>query len=182
MNKNILYIVLIIVIFFGLNIYYSSKVKNEMSNFKQLQFEMIEKNNLSTANQFKRKVIDKYDKAYYDSLSKVKQSNYENQSLFLYQLVISNKWKDPYLSYEVFYNIIHLDSSNRYKETPNLDFLDPDTKEFALSYLKKAANLGSIDAKYVLGNYYLEGRYVPKNEVLGKKLLKDAEILGNVSD
>lgn len=117
-----------------------------------------------------------FNRIKYDSVRKICTHNYEYDKLLLYSILASNKLKYGYASYTVFFTISNMDTLNKFKDIPNLDFLDDDTKKIAITYLIKASNEGQKNAKLVLGNYYLLGKYVTKNEQKGQKLINEGQI------
>ncbi|MBP1221728.1 hypothetical protein [Flavobacterium sp. 1355] len=50
-------------------------------------------------------------------------------------------------------------------------------ERWALHYLEKASDKEHPNAKYILGKYYLEGKYLAKNATLGNSLLQEAKKL-----
>lgn len=113
----------------------------------------------------------------YDSIESEYVHNYDYNELLFYSIIASNKLKNGNASYNVFYTIANLDTLNRFKDVPNLDFLDDDTKLLALKYLLKASNEGQKNAKLILGKYYLEGKYIKKDVENGEKLIHEGQIL-----
>lgn len=124
-----------------------------------------------------KKLIQNLDKNFYDSIMKSQKS----KNTFIYSIVISNKWKFSEASYDVFMTLAQLDDKNRSTSTPDLDFLDEDTKNLALKFLQKASDERNSNAKYTLGKYYLEGKYFKKNVILGNSLLKEANEISGVN-
>lgn len=45
----------------------------------------------------------------------------------------------------------------------------------ALDYLKRGAEKGNKECKKILGNHYLEGKYIEKDTVKGKQLQEEGE-------
>lgn len=79
---------------------------------------------------------------------------------------------------ELYDSIINVGSyQNSSTNLPEIDFLDKETRQMALHYLEKASNKEHPNAKYILGKYYLEGKYVPKNVTLSNSLLQEAKKL-----
>lgn len=123
--------------------------------------------------------IDKFDKNQYDSIKKEYIHNYKQNDFLLYSLICANKWKSGEAAYDVFYTLSMLDETNRFSENINLDFLDLQTRKLAISHLIMAAKSGQANAKYTLGKYYLDGKYVQKNVLLGNNLIKEANKSSN---
>jgi hypothetical protein len=55
--------------------------------------------------------------------------------------------------------------------------IDENTKDLAIKYLKRGVELKDpVSIKY-LGDLYLQGKYVPKDTILGRKLEKEGRKL-----
>ncbi len=92
---------------------------------------------------------------------------------FLYTaLIMANKY-DYRLAYEDTYYC--LTDFYHKKEFTELQDLDPITRKMALDYLKKGAEKGSKECKRILGNHYLEGKYIEKNTIKGNQLIEESE-------
>ncbi len=122
---------------------------------------------------FKERLIDKFDKNFYDSIVKV--GTYNN--VLIYSIVVSNKWNYSEASLNVFMTLTGLDKKNSSTSLPEIDFLDEESRKMALHYLQKASDKEHPNAKYILGKYYLEGKYLTKNTTLGNSLLQEAKKL-----
>jgi TPR repeat protein len=94
-------------------------------------------------------------------------------NLLPFALYISNKYNNKFASLDVFYCLSFLTSDRRQAGYDYLSDLDEKTRQIALEYLKKAVAEGHPDAKIILGEYYIKGEYVEKNEQLGNKLRED---------
>ena len=115
------------------------------------------------------------------TMDSIYSSNFKERrsgDIFLYSLLISNKYNDPKASFNVFCILTELDSTNSSKrEIPLLDGFDRSTQQLAIDYLKKASGKNSegiLNAKQILGYYYLEGKYIEKDTILGRKLINEA--------
>lgn len=131
------------------------------------------KNEENLAPKFKEKLINKFDKNFYDSIAKVNTYH----GALIYSIIVSNKWNYSEASLNVFMGLVELDEKNSSTSLPEIDFLDEETRKMALHYLKRASDKEHPNAKYILGKYYLEGKYLPKNVTLGNSLLQDAKKL-----
>jgi len=93
---------------------------------------------------------------------------------FLYTaLIMANKHGNRQACIDVFYCL-----TNYYHKSDSSDLLsdlDERTRDMALEYLKLAAEKGEINAKRLLGEYYIEGKYLEKNEDLGRQLISVSE-------
>ena len=176
-------LLIIIVIFFSLKFYTKTVYKLAIeeceskynSNYSRKLLEEQNGKISKVKPSIKSVLIDRFDKQSYDSIVRTDSP----EKSFIYSLVVSNKWNHTEASLEVFYSIAHLNEDNKFVDFPDLDFLDSETRNLALKYLKKASDKKSANALFILGNYYLKGKYLEKNEVVGKKLMKEAEILSN---
>lgn len=184
MKKRILKIVGIlfgIILFYFLLKFYTNQIRNFAIEECQAKFntninkDYGKKESKDSEINLKSLLIDRFDKQSYDSILGIDSP----KKAFLYSLIVANKWNDGNASFDVFRAIATLDSSNNFNEVPDLDFLDQETINIAIAYLKKASHNGPINAKYTLGKYYLEGKYIKKDKELGKKLLKEADELSN---
>jgi hypothetical protein len=119
-------------------------------------------------------LIDKFDRQTYDSLLDT-----DERRRLAYSIVVSNKWEYNYASFDVFRCIANLNEDNIHITIPNLDFLDKETRGLAMKYLKKASYEKQHEAMFILGKYYLEGKYVEKNEKLSKNLSDEAKKISN---
>ena len=92
------------------------------------------------------------------------------EELLPYALLMANKYNDTRAYFDVYYCFWYM-----FPETTDnlclLDSLDSTTKNIALEYLQKGAELGEINSQQHLGSYYFEGKYFEKDTVLGKKLI-----------
>lgn len=138
-------------------------------NKKEKSFPM---NNLSTNDivKYKQLALFKGDTTAYNSLSvDYMDSPYEG---FLYTaLIMANKYNCR-LAYEDTYYC--LTDFYHKKESTELEDLDPVTRKMALDYLRKGAKKGSKECKRILGNHYLEGKYIDKDTIKGKLLIKES--------
>lgn len=148
---------------------YEKKYVAEFSNTHAADIES--KYNLTS--KIKERLINKFDKDFYDSILMV--GTYNNA--LIYSILVSNKWNYSEASLNVFMALAQLDKKNSSTDLPEIDFLDKETRQMALHYLEKASNKEHPNAKYILGKYYLEGKYVPKNIALGNSLLQEAKKL-----
>jgi TPR repeat protein len=125
------------------------------------------------------------DKDYYENLALTKgdTSAYSNMNDYymdypiediLYpSIIMANKY-EYHLAYLNVYEA--LTSQDHKKGVSELENLDNKTREMALDYLKKGAEKGNKECKKILGNHYLEGKYIEKNVVKGNQLIKESGI------
>lgn len=148
---------------------YEKKYVAEFSDRQLINTES--RNNLIP--KIKERLINKFDKELYDSIIKV--GSYQNS--LIYSIIVANKWDYSEASLNAFMGLTGLNKENSSTYLPEIDFLDKETRQMALHYLEKASNKEHPNAKYILGKYYLEGKYVPKNFTLGNSLLQEAKKL-----
>lgn len=110
----------------------------------------------------------------------------DSQEYFLFwALIMSNKYNDPAASFDVFYSMATCEFSRGtggvcYKnidgvEIIDLDHLDNTSREMALTYLKKAADLKNPEALRIMGEYYKTGIYFQKNESVANQLINQSQ-------
>jgi TPR repeat protein len=71
---------------------------------------------------------------------------------------MANKYKYPQAYYDVYFEL-------------SFDSCNEKSMAKAIKYLKLAFDKGHFQALYTLGNMYYEGKYLPKDTILGQKLL-----------
>ncbi|WP_321437461.1 hypothetical protein [uncultured Bacteroides sp.] len=137
-----------------------------------------------TIKELEKRVVEDNDRKAYDQLlysdntTDYIYDSDKNKSLF-YSLLMANTCHYPSAYYDV-YNL--LDSYEYYcnckvvnnhlvHEKSPFSF-DKVTRQFMIDNLKKGAALGDMQANKCLGELYLEGKYLPKDTVLGKMLIK----------
>jgi TPR repeat protein len=180
LTSSLLFIV--VILFFCLKFYtktiYNSAIEEceskYNSNYSRKFLEEQNGKNSKVKPTIKSILINRFDKQSYDSIVRTDSP----EKSLIYSLIVSNRWNHTEASLEVFYSIANLNEDNKFVDFPDLDFLDSETRNLALKYLKKASDKKNPNALFILGNYYLKGKYLEKNEALGKKLMKEAEIVG----
>jgi TPR repeat protein len=60
-------------------------------------------------------------------------------------------------------------------DNKELDDLDEKTRQLAIKYLTDGANTGHYDCKQILGQLYMEGKYLERDTLKGRELLKENE-------
>jgi hypothetical protein len=122
-------------------------------------------NNTRPIEELKRLVLLKGDKKAFDELMIAYfNEQYTGEYLF-YALFMANKYNYPQAYFDVYQELENLESPY------GRSIYEKDTRGFMLEYLKKGAYLGHGQSKYELGNLYMEGKYLPKDTVLGKELM-----------
>ena len=86
-----------------------------------------------------------------------------------YAFLMANKYHYKIAYYDVFdcYWSIYPETT---RSLMLLDSLDSTTRNLALEYLKKGAELGEHNCQYRLGTYYYEGKYFEQDTILGQEL------------
>ena len=115
--------------------------------------------------------LTKGDTGAYYNLNKY-YMDYPIEGILYPALKMANKY-EYHLAYLNVYEA--LTSQDHKKGISELDDLDPVTRKMALDYLKKGADKGSKECKKILGNHYLEGKYIDKNTSKGKQLIEESE-------
>lgn len=179
-TQAVILVLIIIVLFFSLKFYtqaiYKLATKECEEKYNNSYSEKFRKEDYKKTNKpsIKSLLLNNFSKQSYDSIVRTNSP----EKSFIYSVLVSNKWNNAEASLDVFYSIAHLNEDNKFVDFPDLDFLDSETRNLALKYLKKASDKKNPNALFVLGNYYIQGKYLEKNEVLGKELIKEAENVG----
>ena len=130
---------------------------------KQQQVEVITMNNTRPINELKELVLLKGDTAAYDELATAYLTDKYNEEYLLYSLVMANKYNYPRAYFQVYECLTSVCELRKMR-------IDEKTKALAIKYLKEGAELNERQSVIELGESYLEGKYVPKDTILGKTL------------
>ncbi len=162
------------------NAYSNCKIEYEQKINEMLLSQAKKKINLKNEINIKKELIDNYkEDKFFKMISKLSEVE-DKGDIFLNSFIASNKEKSETAAYYLFTILANLEKDNvDINGAPDVDFHDEKTKRFAIEQLIIASEGGILNAQYILGKYYLEGKYVDKNEKLGIKLLKEAEELSN---
>jgi len=160
--KNKIYmitiIILILIIAFQFILYENNKpIKVEIIN-KKYHPEIL-----------KNKVLTKGDTAAYKELEFAFFDENRLDEYLIYSIIMANKYNYP-LAY---YNVYHYLSS--FYENHEIGVFDENTKELAMKYLKKGAELNDPESIRELGDLYMKGLYLKKDTLIGKVLLERAK-------
>jgi len=112
----------------------------------------------------KDSVLKKGDTIAYRDLKFAFTSVKHDVELLPYSMLMSNKYHYPKAYYDVYCCLIALYDNNK-------DGIDDQTLKMALKYLRKGVELHDVRATSTLGELYFIGKYVPKDTILGKKML-----------
>lgn len=129
--------------------------------------EVVTMNNTRPINELKRLVIQKGDTAAYDELvvATLSEEPYR-QEFLLYSIIMANKYKYAPANYYVYNCLSSICELNKSKEK-----IDDRTKDLALDYLERGVALNEYHSLEEMGRLYMDGKYVKKDTLRGKKLL-----------
>lgn len=96
------------------------------------------------------------------------------EGLLPYALLMANKYHYKKAVYDVYNCLWYIYRERASNRLSLLDSLDEVTRNTALQYLQKAAELGERNAMNKLGKYYYEGKYFEQDTVLGKEMMENA--------
>jgi len=130
---------------------------------KDQHVKVITMNNTRPINELKELVLLKGDTAAYDELATAYLTNKYNEEYLLYSFVMANKYNYPRAYFQVYECLTAVFELRKIK-------IDEKTKTLAIKYLKEGVQLNERQSINELGELYLEGKYVPKDTILGKKL------------
>jgi len=159
--KRIYYIIIaILVITVGLFTIF------HFSSDKQVLVKSVSMNNTRPIKELKKLVLSKGDTIAYKELS-IAYINvrYYEEEFLLYSIIMADKYNFPKAYYYVYKCLTSIFEFHQYTGK-----IDEKTKKLALKYLKEGVELNDGESTHVLSELYLEGKYVPKDTILGKKL------------
>jgi TPR repeat protein len=119
---------------------------------------------------FKDSALLKGDTIAYNELS-LDYMDSPNEGFLYTALIMANKYDFPQ-AYEDVYTC--LTGQDHKMGDTELDDLDKKTRALALHYLILGAEKGNSECEMRLGKYYIEGKYVEKNVLKGKQLIKSS--------
>jgi len=90
------------------------------------------------------------------------------QEVMIYSTIMANKYQSPRAYFYVYYDLVSAHKNG-------LADMSEDLRTIAIQYLKKSASLRDLGACNELGELYLEGKYIPKDSIIGGKLKKIGE-------
>lgn len=136
---------------------------------------------LAKSTTLERKIIE-----YGDTISYYRLFRESYTDILLYDIIMANKYNfapacgDVYSSLytNLKYNIItDLCKLGRSKKQ-----VDSVTAKITIDYLKRAVKANNNQSKGDLGEFYIEGKYIKRNTILGKRLQKEAKVNFNFYD
>jgi len=116
----------------------------------------------------KEKIISSGDEDAYEKLGIAYLDYNKPQEVMIYSTIMANKFRSPEAYYYVYHDLVSVHSNG-------LADMGEDLRTIAIQHLKKSASLKYLAANDELGELYLEGKYLPKDTLLGKKLKKYGE-------
>lgn len=138
---------------------------------KKQPVEVITMNNTRPMSELKELVL-KGDTLAYDELQTAYLDEKYKEEYLLYSIVMADKYNYPPAYFQVYNCLTGVFESGKV-------IIDKKTIDLALKYLEKGVELNECQATKELGELYLEGKYVPKDTILGKKLSeKGRELCG----
>lgn len=135
------------------------------------RIEVLNKQNLFQRNIMQRdslesRVVTFGDIVSYDIL-RTKFINKPNEGEFLfYSIILANKSHYSQAYFDVYHelrSLLNMNGIDTCRIAP--------MKKYMLEYLVKGANLGHTQSMYTLGQLYIEGKDLPKDTILGKRLV-----------
>lgn len=127
--------------------------------------EVITSNDTRPIELLKKIVIDSNDKSAYNELTDAYLNEQYHEEVLFYSLLMANisHYRQAYFD---FYHLLkYADRSQGIK------IFDNETRLLMIEYLKKGVALKHEQSMHELGELYMEGKYVPKDTILGKKLI-----------
>jgi len=124
----------------------------------------------------KEKIITMGDTESYSSLSTASLDN-PTEDFLPWALVMANKYHFTQAYLDVYFCLNSMSNEFDKNDVRSLKLLDNKTRTMAIEYLKKAAEQKHPQAMSILGHYYVEGRYLIKDEKLGNNLIVESEKL-----
>lgn len=151
---------------------------NSCLDKKQIEYKSINKPQRSEE-QLKNDILILGNQDAFDELLYSYMDSGNKEDLLTFAIIMSNKYKYERATFEVFKIFCELDDKNFNRNIYSLEHLDEKTRKFALSYLISASQT-NFEAKYLYGNYLIEGKYVEKDLRKGKKLLDEVKRYNSV--
>jgi TPR repeat protein len=122
--------------------------------------------------ELKELALEKGDTSAYHEMSVAFMDSPNDDSFLATSLTMADKhnFHEAYL--DVYYCLT--DYYHR-KDFKDLDDLDEKTRKKAIKYLTLGAEKGDKECKKLLGNYYVQGKYVKKDVIKGNQLIAEGE-------
>jgi TPR repeat protein len=120
----------------------------------------------------KELALEKGDTNAYDEMSIEFMDSPNDDRFLLTALLMANKHNYGPAYRDVYYCLT--DDYHKGNKS-ELEDLDKKTRELALKYLIDGADMGNGDCMRILGQLYIDGKYLPRDIVKGNKILKQLE-------
>ncbi len=137
---------------------------------KQKPVEVITMNNTRPIEELKQLVLMKGDTVAYNELITAFMNEKHEEENLIYSIIMAHRYNYPRAYFETYRYLIQILES--YGKTTN-----EKTKEMAIKYLKKAVELKDCSALGTLSELYKEGKYVPKDTIMSRKLAEESKKL-----
>lgn len=118
----------------------------------------------------KKMVIEKNDKFAYNDLRVAYLYEQYDEEVLFYSILMANRSHYRQAYFDFYYLLKYADRSQEMK------IFDNETRLLMIEYLKKGAALKHEQSMHELGELYMEGKYVPKDTILGKKLINSKRL------
>lgn len=113
-------------------------------------------------------LADKGDVDAYERLHNA-YMDFSHEAFLPYALRMANDYNYPKAYFDVYYHLLR--STNDPTTTLSLDSCDVRTQKLAIEYLKLAMEKGDFQAIEEYGNLLYEGKFLPKDTLLGKLMI-----------
>ncbi len=162
MKTRYYYIIIFFIIISGGFIYYRLQSVHYNAN------EVVSLNDTRPIDELKKLVLSKGDTLAYKEL-RIAYFNveYYEQEYLIYSIIMADKYKFPRAYYYVYLSLTSIFERYHYAGK-----IDEKTRVLAIKYLKEGVELNDKQSTNELSKLYEEGKYVPKDTVLSKKLLE----------
>jgi TPR repeat protein len=120
-------------------------------------------NDTRPIDELKDLVLLKGDTGAFEELAIAYLNEKYDEEFLIYSMVMANKYNYPRAYYYVYYCLTTVFEHHS-------GIIDESTKVLAIKYIMKGSELKDPVSMKYLGGLYLQGKYVPKDTILGKRL------------
>lgn len=138
---------------------------------KEHYIEVSTYNDTRPINELKELVLTKGDTVAYDELGLAFDNENYPEEYLLYSFIMADKYNYSRAYFQVYYCLTS--AFEHHSMT-----IDSISKNIAIRYLKKGVDLYEIQSIMSLSELYMEGKYVPKDTIKGKRLKKMFDKMG----
>jgi hypothetical protein len=117
----------------------------------------------------KKLALEKRDTSAYDEMFIEFMDSPNDDRFLLTALMMANKHNYGPAYRDVYYCLTDYFNKGNKSE---LDDLDEKTRQLAIKYLMDGADMGNHDCRHLLGQIYMDGKYLERDTIKGKELLK----------